>query len=113
VPLCFAYDGAHIYTTTDAKPKSTQGRLLKRVRNILENPQVSVLIDHYEEDWDKLYYVLVLGKAVVLEKGNERGRALTLLSDKYPQYKHMDLAEEAVLRITPRRVRSWGRLPDA
>lgn len=111
VPVCFAYDGSSIYTATDAKPKTTSGHRLKRVRNIQENPRVAVMVDHYEEDWGNLYYVLVLGRTELVEGEEERGRALALLREKYPQYREMDLEEDVVIRITPRRVRSWGRLP--
>ena len=66
IPFCFACDGRNIYSALDAKPKSGNLRGLRRVRNILENPRVSVVIDHYEADWSKLWYLLVQGHARVV-----------------------------------------------
>ena len=54
IPICFAFDGEAIYSVLDAKPKTTPLRNLRRVRNIIANPQVSLVVDHYEEDWKQL-----------------------------------------------------------
>ncbi len=108
VPICYAFDGERIYTALDLKPKSVGGRELKRVRNILENPQVAVVIDDYSEDWNKLAYVMVRGSASVHEEGEERERAESLLRAKYPQYGRMLEQGCPVISITPVRVVSWG-----
>ena len=110
VPVCYAYDGEHIYTAVDRKPKRVAARRLKRVRNVLANPRVALIIDDYSEDWSRLAYVLVQGSAVLLEDGQERARAESLLRDKYPQYR--DLLDEGcpVLRITTQKIVSWGRV---
>ena len=63
IPVCFAFDGESVFSVLDRKPKSTAVTRLRRVRNILANPQVSLVVDHYEEDWQRLWYVLVLGRA--------------------------------------------------
>jgi PPOX class probable F420-dependent enzyme len=81
VPICFALDGETLYTAVDEKPKRT--RALKRLRNIEQNPWVEILIDHYEEDWTKLWWVRLRGRARVVERDE---RALALLAEKYPQY---------------------------
>ena len=108
VPICYAFDGERVYTAIDLKPKRVGGRALKRVRNILENPQVALVVDDYLEDWSELAYVMIRGKADILESGEERGRAETLLREKYPQYAEMLEPGCAVIRITPERVVSWG-----
>ena len=108
IPFCFACDGRRIYSALDAKPKSGNLRGLRRVRNILENPRVSVVIDHYEADWSKLWYLLVQGRAELLEPSAEQVDALALLRAKYPQYREMDLESNPVIKITPERATGWS-----
>ena len=80
VPICFVLDGETLYTAVDEKPKRT--RRLKRLENIEANPHVEVLIDHYEDDWSKLWWVRLRGTARIVEDP----RAVDLLVAKYPQY---------------------------
>lgn len=81
VPICFVLDGDLLYTAVDEKPKRT--RRLQRLRNIEANPRVEVLIDGYEEDWSRLWWVRLRGTARVVDEP----RALELLAEKYPQYR--------------------------
>jgi len=113
IPVCYVFDGEAIYSVLDAKPKSTPLRQLRRVRNILANPQVSLVVDHYEEDWSRLRYVLVSGEAGLLEAGEEWSRAIVLLREKYPQYRDMNLDESPVIKITPVRFTPWSFEPEA
>ena len=110
VPICFAYDGQAIYSAIDHKPKRRTGYGMKRVRNILENPRVAFLVHHYDEDWQRLYYVLIRGPATILEQGGEHRRALALLEAKYQQYRERRLLDQEglVLRIAPTTVTRWG-----
>ena len=108
IPFCYVFDGESIYSVLDAKPKTTPLRQLRRVRNILENPYVAVVIDHYEEDWSHLRYVLVSGEARLLESSDEWCRAIAMLREKYPQYRQMDLDESPVIKITPARFSPWS-----
>jgi PPOX class probable F420-dependent enzyme len=82
VPICFALDGDVLYTAVDEKPKRT--RRLRRLANIEANPAVEVLIDHYEEDWSRLWWVRLRGRARVTEL---HPRALELLQAKYERYR--------------------------
>ncbi len=107
IPFCFVCDGGVIYSVLDAKPKSASLRRLRRVRNILSNPQVSLVIDHYEPDWSKLWYLLVQGRAELLEPGPEQATAIQRLRAKYHQYQAMDLDDNPVIKITPQRVTGW------
>ena len=107
VPFCFVCDGGQIYSVLDAKPKSAELRRLRRVRNILDNPRVSMVIDHYDPDWSKLWYLLVQGTAKLLEPGQEHASALGKLRAKYPQYRQMDLDDNPMIRISPERVTGW------
>ena len=113
IPVCYVFDGEAIYSVLDAKPKTTPLRQLRRVRNILANPQVSLVVDHYEEDWSRLKYVLVRGEAGLLQEGEEWARAIAMLREKYPQYQEMDLDESPVIKITPRRFTPWSFEPEA
>ncbi len=108
IPFCFACDGADIYTVLDAKPKTAQLRNLRRVRNILENNRVSMVIDHYETDWSRLWYLLIHGHAELIETGAQQAAAISLLRSKYPQYRTMDIDHNPVIRITPDRATGWS-----
>jgi PPOX class probable F420-dependent enzyme len=111
VPVCYVFDGESIYSVLDAKPKTVSLRQLRRVRNILANPQVSLVVDHYEEDWSRLQYLMVLGDAELLESGEEWARAIAMLREKYPQYQAMDLDQSPVIKIVPRRFVPWSSGP--
>ncbi|MGO8950678.1 MAG: TIGR03668 family PPOX class F420-dependent oxidoreductase [Ktedonobacterales bacterium] len=109
VPVCYAYDGAHFYSPLDEKPKRTAARNLRRVRNIEARAEASLLIDHYEDDWSRLGYLLIQTKAELVEPGSQQHtRALPLLHDRYPQYQTMNLEEQPVIALTPTHVVSWG-----
>jgi PPOX class probable F420-dependent enzyme len=110
VPLCFWFDGARFYFVIDEKPKRERGMALRRMRNIAANPRVALLVDHYEEHWNNLAYVLIHGRASVVEDPEEYMLALRNLRDKYPQYRAMALSIERnpVVRIDPERVHVWG-----
>ena len=107
VPVCFALVDGRLYSAVDAKPKRT--RELRRLRNVADNPRVSLVVDVWDEDWTKLAWVIVEGTAGILTTDLERAPALAALVAKYPQYAAMDLATSAgpVLAITPTRVMAW------
>ena len=107
VPVCYAFDGTRLYSAVDAKPKRT--RDLRRLRNVAENPRVSLVVDEYHEEWTRLRYVIVDGRAEILSDGTEFTRAIDLLVAKYPQYRGLGLPRETgtVIRITPDRVLPW------
>jgi PPOX class probable F420-dependent enzyme len=107
VPICFAIDGGNLFTPLDAKPKKSALLNLKRVRNITANPQVGVVVDHYEEDWRRLAYVLLRGKATLLYHGATHRRAVRSLKAKYPQYRAMAIDEAPVIVITVRHIYTW------
>src|ERR1700730_16834103 len=85
VPVCFALDGDTLYFAVDGKPKRTSN--LKRLRNINANPAVAVVVDHYEDDWTRLWWVRLDGTARIVATGDETEHALDLLSARYPQYR--------------------------
>lgn len=110
VPICYAFDGRHCYSAIDAKPKRQAPGRLKRVRNIRENSRVSVLVDHYDEDWSRLRYLVLQGRADLLSEGVEFTYAVDLLLEKYAQYRAMSLDRNSglVIKITPERVIQWS-----
>ncbi len=112
VPVCFAYaPGSVVYIALDEKPKDVPPARLKRVRNILENPNVALVADRYSEDWSLLAFVMVRGRAELLEPGGEEhAGAVRLLRGKYHQYEKMRIEENPIIAIRPSRVSSWGAL---
>ena len=111
VPVCFACGKDAIYSVLDEKPKRVAASRLRRVRNIEVNPQVCLLVDHYEEDWSRLAYILVEGIAEVLTEATEHAEALRLLREKYPQYRAMRLEGRPVIKIAPQRLIRWKPAP--
>ena len=84
VPCCFAVEGEALYSAVDAKPKTSLA--LRRLENVRVTPSVSLLIDHYSEDWSTLWWIRLDGSAQVIESGGRRERALDHLRSKYEQY---------------------------
>jgi len=111
VPICFVCDGSVLYSAIDRKPKRVAPSQLARLKNIKETSQVALLVDQYDEDWTRLWYVLVRGKAELVSASAERKRAIQRLRAKYPQYDADMLTDDApVLRITPVRITAWGKI---
>jgi PPOX class probable F420-dependent enzyme len=104
VPVVFALDGDVVYTAVDAKPKTTQR--LRRLANIAGNPRVSLLADHYADDWAQLWWVRVDGMASVHHDGDALRIGLDVLRAKYHQYQSVSL-HGPVIAVTVRRWSSW------
>ena len=109
VPVCYVFDGRVCFSAVDAKPKRVAATRLRRVRNIAENPRVSLTVDRYDEEWSRLCWVIVEGRADILTDGSERAGAVDLLRDKYTQYRAMGLDRDTatVIRISPERTLHW------
>ncbi len=109
IPVCFVFDGESVYIVLDQKPKSVEPTRLRRVRNILENPQAALVVDYWDEDWEALRYVLVSCRAELLDgDGEEEVRAVSMLREKYRQYRDMDLDGNPVIKLTPQRYTAWS-----
>ncbi len=108
IPICYALVGDAFYFVVDEKPKRSR-TALKRLRNIAENPQVAVVIDDYDEDWTRLAYLLVRGRAAVVEDEAAYAAALVALRRRYPQYRAMPLACDThpMVRIVPEHRHFW------
>lgn len=86
VPITFSIDERCVYTMVDHKPKRSNS--LKRLANISAHPAVSILVDHYDDEWTRLWWVRLDGSAAVESSGQEWDAARRLLADKYPQYRN-------------------------
>jgi PPOX class probable F420-dependent enzyme len=128
VPVVFAFDGEKYYIPVDEKPKITKPDQLRRIKNIEVNPAVALLIDEYNEDWNKLLFILIQGKASILGKRGENNKEETedpqdnsddgdkllknarkLLSMKYPQYEHIAIGKLCIV-IHPQKIIYWNML---
>jgi PPOX class probable F420-dependent enzyme len=85
VPICFALEGDVLYSAVDEKPKRSQR--LQRLVNVRTHPDVAVIVDHYEDDWTRLWWVRLRGAGHVVDQGPEFEAALELLGEKYEQYR--------------------------
>jgi PPOX class probable F420-dependent enzyme len=102
VPIVFAVDGSVIHSAVDAKPKSS--RALRRLANISENPQVSLLVDYYDEDWTQLWWARADGRARVDDDGRT---AISALAQRYPQYREAP-PDGPFIAITVERWSGWS-----
>ncbi|MGO4444350.1 TIGR03668 family PPOX class F420-dependent oxidoreductase [Mycobacterium sp. 2YAF39] len=108
VPVVFAVntdrDPPVVYTAVDAKRKTT--RRLRRLTNIEANPRVSMLVDHYDDDWDQLWWVRADGTADIHYSGDEMANGYALLRRKYVQYQRLAL-DGPVVTVTVDRWSAW------
>jgi PPOX class probable F420-dependent enzyme len=111
VPACFVLLDGCAYSVLDAKPKRVPVTQLRRVRNLLANPNVQLLVDRYDEDWTRLAYVQLRGPGELLLTGSEHSRALSALRAKYPQYESMSLERAPMIKITVEDAVSWQASP--
>jgi PPOX class probable F420-dependent enzyme len=105
VPIVFVIDGETLYSAVDRKPKRSQK--LRRIENARARPHVTILVDHYDEDWSRLWWIRLRGQARVLDDGDERERALALLREKYSQYRD-EPPDGPVLAVDVTDVREWA-----
>ena len=110
LPVCFVLAADTVYIALDAKPKRVEPLKLKRARNIVDNPSVSLLADRYDEDWARLGWVRLDGRAELLVQGSEHTEALRSLHERYPQYESLLPAEAPVISVRVEQVSSWGDL---
>jgi PPOX class probable F420-dependent enzyme len=105
VPIVFALEGDTLYSAVDRKPKRSSK--LRRIENARSRPDVTILVDHYDDDWGRLWWIRLRGHARVLDDGEERDRALALLQEKYPQYR-TEPPDGPVLAVDINDVREWS-----
>lgn len=105
VPIVFALIGEVVWTGVDAKPKSTLA--LQRLANIVAEPRVSLLVDEYDDDWSRLWWVRADGNARVVPDPRDATGAITALTVKYPQYQQVPLSGPFI-RVEVEAWRSWA-----
>jgi PPOX class probable F420-dependent enzyme len=105
VPFVFELQGDTIFAIVDDKPKRTQN--VMRLANIRANSRVSVLVDSYGENWDKLWWVRADGEARVIEEGEDRDHVVNMLTEKYPQYRDQPPTGPAIVIL----VKQWRHWP--
>lgn len=110
LPVCFAVYADRVFITIDRKPKKRESGALQRLKNIAANPAVALVVDHYEETWERLAWVMLRGQAEILTGGAEHQQAQSLLRARYPQYDSMQLDDLPVIAIRIVKVTSWGAL---
>jgi PPOX class probable F420-dependent enzyme len=110
VPVCFGLLDEVLYITIDQKPKRERTQPLKRLSNIAQNPQAAIVFDRYDEDWRRLAWVMLRGRAEILKAGSEHDRAQALLKSRYPQLEAMQIDDLPVIAIRIERTTSWGDL---
>ena len=110
IPVCFELMDGAIYIGLDAKPKTVGVLRLRRVRNLIDNPQASLIVDRYDEDWTQLGYVLISATATLDLDEPERAAAVRALKRKYPQYQTLLPDDAPVIKLTPTRITAWGDL---
>ena len=105
MPIAFALERDTLYSAVDRKPK--RSTTLRRIENARARPDVTILVDHYDDDWSRLWWIRLRGRARVLDEGEERERALALLAAKYPQYV-AERPEGPVLAVDVTEIREWS-----
>jgi PPOX class probable F420-dependent enzyme len=105
VPIVFALDSDTLYSAVDRKPK--RSTTLRRIENARARPDVTILVDHYDDDWSQLWWIRLRGRARVLDDGPECEHALGLLREKYPQYR-AEPPGPPVLAVDVTEVREWS-----
>jgi PPOX class probable F420-dependent enzyme len=113
IPVVFVFDNDCYFIPIDEKTKRSKPQNLKRIKNIQQNPNVALLIDEYNEDWRRLYFIMIQGKASIIGgKELERNELLLLekahkmLSGKYVQYQEIGIGEYVIM-IVPQKVITW------
>ncbi len=108
VPVVFARVGAEIVSPIDHKPKS--GVVMKRVRNLKRDQRITLLIDHWDEDWTQLVWLMVRGRGILEEEPDPE--LMRAINERYEQYKHGEV-HDALIRIRPKKLSWWAWTGDS
>lgn len=103
VPVCHVLAGGKVYFAS--------GDDARKVKNLQDNPRVTVTVDLYSDHWGTLKGVMIQGRARLIERGSRFRRIRDLLYRKYPQYPReaaISPTDSVVVEVTPTRVFSWG-----
>ncbi len=108
VPVVFVFHENLFFVPLDDKTKTVNAIKLKRVKNIEKNANVTLLIDKYQNDWKKLFFLMIHGKATMIDGKNSKlmDKIHKLLISKYPQYKKIGIGNSCI-RINPQKITHW------
>lgn len=112
VPIVFALVDGVLWSPVDGKPKSSAH--LKRLDNLSQNNRFTLLLDHYADDWNELWWISLEGSAEIVnldERHTELSNRLkAALLQKYPQYKVVPLfsANNTLIKLTGHETRAWA-----
>ena len=110
VPTVFVFDGNHFFIPVDEKRKKAKPENLRRIKNILGNSNVALLLDEYSEDWTRLAFVMIQGTASIMKSRTQAEihlrQAQKELATKYAQYQKIGIGEMCIM-IKPEKVVSW------
>jgi PPOX class probable F420-dependent enzyme len=105
VPLVFALVESTVYSAVDAKPKRTSA--LQRLSNVRVEPRCALLVDHYEDDWTRLWWVRADGRATVVDEPPAAHPGLAALAERHPQYREQPPAGP-LLVVTVQQWSGWS-----
>ena len=105
VPMCFVLVGQTVYSTSDYKPKTTPN--LQRFKNIAANSNASLLVDHYDDDWEKVWWVRLDGEARMVTDRSELEEAIDRLRAKYVQYETLE-RDSSAMALEIKRWSGWS-----
>lgn len=114
IPVVFVFDGAYFFIPLDRKTKTVTPGELRRVKNIEKNAKVALIIDKYTEAWEKLWYIMIVGQAGIIENKDQIAllkEIHKMLITKYPQYESLGMGESCI-KIQPLKVTSWKNAMD-
>jgi len=109
VPVVFVFHENSFFIPLDKKTKNVNPKNLKRVKNIEKNPNVTLLIDEYQNNWKKLFFLMIHGRAKIIDGKNSKiiDKVHKLLISKYPQYKKIGVGDFCI-KISPQRMNYWN-----
>ena len=108
VPIVFVFHKNSFFIPLDEKTKGVNPKKLKRVKNIQKNPKVTLLIDQYQNDWKKLFFLMIHGKASVIDNNSKTLNEIhKLLVLKYPQYKKIGVGNSCI-KVKPTKIKFWN-----
>jgi len=111
LPVCFVTDGKAVFVVVDDMPKNSEPFKMQQIENLERNPNMSFGIDRYDEDWNRLGWVLLRGLGEAHKgQSTEQRNAVSMLRDKYEQYRGMNLSKAPIIRMNILGARHWGQL---
>lgn len=110
VPICYTVENSTLHFLLDSKPKTVSPYQLKRVKNISQNPNVSVVVDQYSDNWNELAYVLLRGKAFIMPDFDKSSEVIKSIRSRYPQYNEITIEQAILVKVEIENAYTWGTI---